>query len=79
MAAYLLWAGANAPGGAFQAGAVLGAAGVLWVLTCGRLQHGLARLPLRIALVAGVATFLASDLSTYVSGQVITVCGAMNT
>ncbi len=29
--------------------------------------------------VAGVATFLASDLSTYVSGQVIHVCGAMNT
>lgn len=29
--------------------------------------------------VAGVATFLASDLSSYVSGQTITVCGAMNT
>jgi 3-oxoacyl-[acyl-carrier protein] reductase len=29
--------------------------------------------------VAGVATFLASDLSSYVSGQVIPVCGAMNT
>lgn len=29
--------------------------------------------------VAGVATFLASDLSSYVSGQVIQVCGAMNT
>lgn len=29
--------------------------------------------------VAGVATFLASDLSSYVSGQVIKVCGAMST
>jgi len=29
--------------------------------------------------VAGVALFLASELSSYVSGQVITVCGAMNT
>ena len=29
--------------------------------------------------VAGVALFLASDLSSYVSGQVIQVCGAMNT
>jgi multisubunit Na+/H+ antiporter MnhB subunit len=59
VAAYLLWAGAHAPGGAFQAGAVLGAAGVLWILTFGQLQHGLSRLPLRIALVAGVATFMA--------------------
>ena len=29
--------------------------------------------------VAGVALFLASDLSSYVSGQVIKVCGAMST
>ncbi len=29
--------------------------------------------------VAKVALFFASDLSSYVSGQVITVCGAMNT
>ncbi len=29
--------------------------------------------------VAKVATFLASDLSSYVSGQVLNVCGAMNT
>lgn len=29
--------------------------------------------------VAGVAIFLASGLSSYISGQVITVCGAMNT
>lgn len=29
--------------------------------------------------VANTATFLASDLSSYVSGQVIHVCGAMNT
>lgn len=29
--------------------------------------------------VANVALFLASDLSSYVSGQVINVCGGMNT
>jgi len=29
--------------------------------------------------VANVAVFLASDLSSYVSGQVISVCGSMNT
>jgi multisubunit Na+/H+ antiporter MnhB subunit len=59
VAAYLLWAGAHAPGGAFQAGAVLGAAGVLWILTYGQLQHGFAPRLLRAALVAGVVTFLA--------------------
>ena len=29
--------------------------------------------------VANVTLFLASDLSSYVSGQVLNVCGAMNT
>ena len=29
--------------------------------------------------VADVCVFLGSDLSTYVSGQVISVCGALNT
>ena len=29
--------------------------------------------------VANAAIFLASDLSTYVSGQVLSVCGALNT
>ena len=55
---YLLWVGAHAPGGAFQAGAVLGAAGVLLLLTGWRLRPGLARLPLRVALAAGPGTFI---------------------
>lgn len=41
------------------------------------------KIPLRrggeAAEVAKVAAFLASDLASYVSGQVINVCGAMNT
>ena len=58
VAAYLLWVGAHAPGGAFQAGAVLAAAGVLMLLAGWRLPAALAALPLRLVLVAGSATFL---------------------
>ena len=64
VAAYLLWVGAHAPGGAFQAGSVLGAAGVLLLLTGWRLHSGLAALPLRLTLVAGPGTFLAMAVFT---------------
>jgi multisubunit Na+/H+ antiporter MnhB subunit len=59
---YLLWVGAHAPGGAFQAGALLAAAGVLLRLAghddAGRLR-GLA---LRLLSAAGVGLFLAVGL-----------------
>jgi multisubunit Na+/H+ antiporter MnhB subunit len=58
VAAYLLWTGAHAPGGAFQAGAVLAAAGVLLLLSGWQLPAALASLPLRLVLVAGPITFL---------------------
>ena len=58
VALYLLWTGAHAPGGAFQAGAVLAAAGVLMLLAGWQLPAALAALPLRLVLVAGPATFL---------------------
>jgi multisubunit Na+/H+ antiporter MnhB subunit len=64
VAAYLLWAGAHAPGGAFQAGAVLAAAGVLMLLAGWRLPAALAALPLRLVLVAGPATFLLLAVTT---------------
>jgi len=64
VAAYLLWAGAHAPGGAFQAGAVLAAAGVLLLLTGWRLPAALAAQPLRLVLVAGPAIFLALAVVT---------------
>lgn len=59
VAGYLLWVGALAPGGAFQAGAVLGAAGVLLLLDGWRLPRALVGWPLRLALVLGVAVFAA--------------------
>lgn len=68
VAAYLLWAGSHAPGGAFQAGAVLGAAGVLLLLAGWQPHPGLTRLPLRLALVAGPGLFLMTALTTAVLG-----------
>ena len=59
VAGYLLWVGAHAPGGAFQAGSVLGAAGVLLLLAGWRLDARLAGLPLRIILVTGLGMFVA--------------------
>ncbi len=64
VAAYLLWVGAHAPGGAFQAGSVLGAAGVLLLLTGWRLHTGLVALPLRLVLVAGSFGFTAMAVVT---------------
>ncbi len=71
VAGYLLWAGAHAPGGAFQAGALLGAAGVLLNLTGGRLRHGLGRVALRVALVAGTVAFMAVALLTLLGGRAL--------
>jgi multisubunit Na+/H+ antiporter MnhB subunit len=63
MSGYLLWVGAQAPGGAFQAGALLAAGGVLLRLS----GHSAAGLPagllLRTLSVAGVALFLLIGLA----------------
>ena len=58
VAGYLLWAGGDAPGGAFQAGSVLGAACVLLLLAGWRLGAGFVGLPLRIVLVLGLSLFI---------------------
>ncbi len=58
VAAYLLWVGADAPGGAFQAGSVLGAAGVLLLLAGWHPHARLAALPLRFMLVIGPGAFV---------------------
>ncbi|MEO6423507.1 MAG: hydrogen gas-evolving membrane-bound hydrogenase subunit E [Candidatus Nitrotoga sp.] len=58
VAGYLLWVGAHAPGGAFQAGSVLGAAGVLLLLSGWRLEKRFAGLPLRVVLTLGLFVFV---------------------
>jgi multisubunit Na+/H+ antiporter MnhB subunit len=57
---YLLWRGTSAPGGAFQAGAVIAAAGIVLVLTRGTaVDHVYGRsLPVRLLLLVGFAAFL---------------------
>jgi len=69
VAGYLLWVGANAPGGAFQAGSVLGAAGVLLLLAGWQLSTRFAELPLRIILVSGVVMFTMAGIVFIVSGR----------
>jgi multisubunit Na+/H+ antiporter MnhB subunit len=66
---YLLWVGAHAPGGAFQAGAILAAAAVIRRLAGDRaagLPQGLA---LRALSLAGVAVFLGVGLALLVAGR----------
>ena len=66
---YVLWAGAHAPGGAFQAGALLAAAGVILRLQ-GVERAGLpAGAAVRAVAVAGVAAFLAVGLGTLLAGR----------
>ncbi len=66
---YLLWAGSHSPGGAFQAGAVLGAAGVLWVLSRPRDLPAPPSPLLRAGLVAGAALFLAVGTAGLMAGH----------
>jgi len=64
---YLLWVGAYAPGGAFQAGAVLAALGVVFALSSRK--HGAmpaAEFPLRLVLVLGPAAFVVTAAITLV-------------
>lgn len=71
VAVYLLWAGAFRPGGAFQAGAVLAAAGVLLHLT-GLLPGWQApTLKLRLGLTAGLLIFLAIAAGLLLQGALL--------
>jgi multisubunit Na+/H+ antiporter MnhB subunit len=57
VAIYVLWRGSSGPGGAFQAGALLGAAGVLFLLTERPTADAPAELPLKPLLALGVSAF----------------------
>lgn len=68
-AGYLLWIGAKAPGGAFQAGALLAAAGVILRLG-GDPRAGLPAERVQRALaICGIATFLAVGVGTLIAGR----------
>lgn len=69
MAAYLLWAGSSRPGGAFQAGSVLAACGVLLRLAGVRFNWLDSPLRLRAVLVLGLAVFVAVGVSTLIGGR----------
>lgn len=82
VAGYLLWAGAHAPGGAFQAGAVLAAGGVLLRLAGvlpawakpGRLLRGGLALGLLVFLTVAAAALAQGRLLQYppaIAGQLI--------
>ena len=62
IAGYLLAAGFDAPGGAFQAGAVLAAVGILRLLAGQPLPLRDDALPVRFALVIGLALFVAAGI-----------------
>ena len=72
VAAYLLWVGAHAPGGAFQAGSVLGAAGVLLMLSGWRPGASLSGLVFRLLLIAGSGAFISMAIySLIMYGQLL--------
>lgn len=64
VAGYLLWVGGHAPGGAFQAGAVLAALGVLLRLAGSAWSRELSESAERWLLISGLAIFLAIGFGT---------------
>lgn len=63
VAGYLLWLGAHAPGGAFQAGSLLGGVGILLCLSGHPLPKWADGLALRLVTVLGVAVFAALGIA----------------
>jgi multisubunit Na+/H+ antiporter MnhB subunit len=68
-AGYLLWLGSHAPGGAFQSGAVLGAAGVLLLLAGRASVTWPGPQALRLGLAAGFLAFLVAGGAAALGGR----------
>jgi multisubunit Na+/H+ antiporter MnhB subunit len=66
---YLLWIGTHAPGGAFQAGAVLAASAVLLFHAGVRMQSLTAGARMRALLIGGTAAFLVWAIASLASGR----------
>lgn len=72
VAGYLLWNGAHSPGGAFQAGSVLGAGGVVMLLAGWRLEPLFAGLVFRLIACLGLGLFIATGgLLLLTSGELL--------
>lgn len=69
VAAYLLWSGAHAPGGAFQAGSVLGAVGVILLLARWPVERGFYGVVLRLLLCLGLCVFAGVGAATVLAGR----------
>ncbi|MEX2499456.1 MAG: hydrogenase subunit MbhD domain-containing protein [Wenzhouxiangellaceae bacterium] len=69
IAMHLLWIGADQPGGAFQAGALLAGSGVLLLLTGTLLPAPRSHAVVRLALVAGVGALCLLALAPLVQGR----------
>ena len=70
-AGYLLWRGGHAPGGAFQAGALLAAAGILLVLVVPGLPETVPEPRVRAMLVLGPFLFLAVAAGAATAGSLL--------
>lgn len=68
IAGFLVWVGSAGPGGAFQAGAVLGASGILLALTGHDRPTWARQSVIRIALTVGLLTYIAIALLPLLSG-----------
>lgn len=69
VAGYMLWVGGHAPGGAFQAGAVLAALGVILKLGGVTWAQGITPFGERWLLAIGIAVFLAIGVGSFLVGR----------